>query len=131
MLFSLALVVQKQPNRFVQQALASVSASDQALLNQPEYQSAFIRGTQASYAQGSRGNAHEASLYGNPWGFDISQIQSRVHLWYGEQDKLVCPSVGQFWAEQLPENEVVVWSDEGNFSWGVKYMSDILNTLIE
>lgn len=131
MLFSLALIVQKQPHRFVQQALASVSAPDQALLNQPDYQSAFIRGTQASYARGGRGNAHEASIYGSPWVFDISQIRSRVHLWYSEQDMLVHPSVGQFWAEQLPDRQVVVWSDKGHFSWGVKYMDEILRTLIE
>lgn len=131
MLFSLALIVQNQPDRFVQQALASVSAPDQALLTQPDYQSAFIRGTQASYAQGGRGNAHEASIYASPWGFDISQIKSQVHLWYSEQDMLVHPSVGQFLAEQLPDSQVVVWSDEGHFSWGVKYMDDILSTLVE
>lgn len=50
-----------------------------------------------------------------PWGFQPAGLQSSVSLWYGEEDELVTPEHGAFWAGVLPESELRVVPGAGHF----------------
>jgi pimeloyl-ACP methyl ester carboxylesterase len=49
-----------------------------------------------------------------PWGFEPAQVEAPVTLFYGEQDELVTPVHGAWWAEELPRSALNVVSGAGH-----------------
>lgn len=50
-----------------------------------------------------------------PWGFDPFEVAVPVSLWYGEEDVLVTPEHGAYWAGVLAEAELRVVPGAGHF----------------
>jgi pimeloyl-ACP methyl ester carboxylesterase len=63
-----------------------------------------------------------------PWGFRLSDIPVRVHLWHGEQDTRVTMADIEFAQGRIPDCEVHVWSDCGHLGVA-KHWSEILKTV--
>jgi pimeloyl-ACP methyl ester carboxylesterase len=62
------------------------------------------------------------------WDFALSDVRSRVHLWYGEQDTMVPAYSGRWLAEQLADAHYVERVGEGHM--GVfTHIEEILRTL--
>ena len=50
-----------------------------------------------------------------PWGFDPADVTAPVALWYGEDDELVSPVHGAWWAEVLPAADLRIVPGAGHF----------------
>ncbi|MDQ4098077.1 MAG: alpha/beta hydrolase [Actinomycetota bacterium] len=50
-----------------------------------------------------------------PWGFDPSDVEVPATLWYGEQDSLVTPEHGAYWAGVLMEGDLRIVPGAGHF----------------
>lgn len=50
-----------------------------------------------------------------PWGFDPQGLPVSATLWYGEEDELVPPEHGAYWAGALPNAELRVVPKAGHF----------------
>ena len=89
--------------------------ADDAVRNEPVLGPRLRHMTTESVRQGVTGLAADivASSVA-PWGFDPAAVDVPVTLWYGEQDQLVPPVHGAWWAGILPEAELHVIPGTGH-----------------
>jgi pimeloyl-ACP methyl ester carboxylesterase len=71
----------------------------------------------------------EHKLYKRPWGFELADIPSPVHIWHGLDDAQAAPGWSRHLAEQIPRSEAHFIPDEGHFSLLVNQQATILQGL--
>ena len=60
-----------------------------------------------------------------PWGFDPRAIERPVHVWYGDEDRMVPPTHGAWLAEAIPSALVRHRPAEGHVSLVVQHREEI------
>lgn len=104
-------------------------AADAKVLNRPEIAKILTDAWLEGLREGSSGAVGDLTRNASDWGFDISDISSKVHVWHGTADRVVPVSHGHYYAESLPNVEARFVEDEGHFSLPVNYGDDILRVL--
>lgn len=89
-------------NGFVQQMRKTLSDYDQQLLLRPEIASGFADSCAECFAHGCDGLVRDAELLYRGWAFDVKAIQRRVHMWQGNDDKLVPDPINRAVADAMP-----------------------------
>ena len=130
-----ALGLQRDPeefqSRFIAQARATLPPVDVQLLEDEEFAREFLSLTfKEALRNGIKGASHDAKLYARPWGFKLEEIGCEVHLWHGEQDRQVLPSVGRHVAGAIPNCQATFLADEGHLSLPRNQLRTILETLL-
>jgi pimeloyl-ACP methyl ester carboxylesterase len=74
----------------------------------PETDDAYARGRTESFRDGGLWLAYELAYLGRPWGFELSAIEQPATLWWGDRDTTCLPSIGELYAERLPNAELRV-----------------------
>jgi pimeloyl-ACP methyl ester carboxylesterase len=88
-------------------------------------------GTEA-LRQGGLGPAEAGALYWKPWGFQLEDIHTKVHVWHGEEDvNAPFAAHGKVLAQKLPNVEAKFYPGEGHISLIHKYLKNILETLLK
>ena len=120
----------KDPRRaFEQQFGAHASPSDRRLLDDPVIGPMVLAGAQESVRPGSRGMAQEMRLLlGRPWGFRPEDVAVPVHLFYGDDDRIVPLPMGEQLAGLLPSAELTVLPGEGHLAL-FEHWKEILQAL--
>jgi pimeloyl-ACP methyl ester carboxylesterase len=97
----------------------------------PQVFAANMAGGAEALRQGGLGPAEAAALYWKPWGFRLEDIQTKVHVWHGEED-LNAPFAahGKVFAQKLRNAEVKFYAGEGHISLIHKYLKIMLETLV-
>jgi pimeloyl-ACP methyl ester carboxylesterase len=87
--------------------LLAGGAVDDAIRDDPEHGPRLDAMATEAVRQGVAGVAADivASSIA-PWGFDPAEVAAPVHLWYGDDDALVTPAHGAYWAGVLAEAEM-------------------------
>ena len=80
--------------------------------------------------RGVKAAAADGLLYGRPWGFALQAIRVPVHLWHGERDVVVPPSMGHYLAENIPNCRAQFYPEDGHFSLPFTRLRDILSTIL-
>ena len=96
----------------------------------PEVIRIFARATKESHRNGIEGDAWEWHLYVNEWGFQISDINREIKLWYGLYDQQVPIGMGRYFASVLPKASLVEVENGGHFSTINNYIEDVFDYLI-
>jgi pimeloyl-ACP methyl ester carboxylesterase len=122
--------IQRDPDQFISRSKEMFSEPDRQLLDQPELAALFLDGMRGAFRHGVNGANQEAALYTRPWGFNLRDIQTEVHLWHGEQDLNVPISVGRYMAETIPICEAKFYENEGHFTLPRNHLREILSALI-
>lgn len=117
------------PGLVLNLAGAGAPASDRLTLNRPEVRETILRSMEQAFSQGSRGAVDDLLLYARSWGFRLQDIDMPVHLWQGEADHIVPPSMGRYLAEHLPRREARFYPGEGHFSLPFEHIDKILDSL--
>ena len=121
----------KFQQRFLKQMNEALPAPDAAVMSDPELAASFLERTFVeALRSGIHGASHDAKLYSKPWGFRLEDIAGSVHLWHGEMDLQVLPSVGHYVAETIPICHATFSPDDGHLSLPRRFMRDALRTLI-
>src|SRR6266540_700100 len=87
----LAALAKWDPRRAERLLVGGMSQADQQLFSRSQWAGRF--GADLAGA-GSRGVADDEHVMPQPWGFEPARVHSPVHLWLGEQDRLVPPDLG-------------------------------------
>ncbi len=82
-----------------------------------------------AYRQGIKGATLDLKLYTDDWGFKLSDIKTKVCLWYGAKDENVSIEMGKYYKSQIPNSELFIDPKGGHLS-RIKYEGKILNTLL-
>ena len=102
------------PERSISLMMRSMPGPDQAVLARPEVKAIFAEDAAEAFRSGGRGTAWEAVIYARPWGFRLEDIGMEVHLWQGEEDVNVTPSMGRYQASAIPECRATFYPGEGH-----------------
>lgn len=97
----------KNPQAFLDVLIHRWPQADQKLFEQPELRTMFLGDLENTlgFGTGTRGLARELQRYFH-WGFDPREIQQKVHLWHGTDDRVVPSVMSEFMAKRLPHSEV-------------------------
>ncbi len=104
------------PEALLDTLAPQLAKADQAVLAVPRYRQALVESIAEAYRQGGRGHAWESRLFARPWGFRPLDIPVEVHLWQGEADTLVPPSMGRYLAAAIPNCLPTFLPGEGHLS---------------
>jgi len=116
------------PDRFISLMMRSLPEPDKAVLARPEIRALFMEDAAEAFRAGGRGAAWDSVLYARPWGFRLEDITMEVHLWQGEEDVNVPPSMGRYQAEAIPNCRPTFYPGEGHLLI-VDRMEEILAAL--
>ncbi len=79
------------------------------------------------FCQGGSASAYDIALAGR-WPIPLEQINMKVHLWQGEDDKSV-GRMSRYMAEKLPNCVATFIPNAGHF-WLFEHMGEMLDTLV-
>ena len=80
--------------------------------------------------QGIDAILQEHPLYKRPWGFELGEIETAVHVWHGLADPQAAPAWSDYLVDHIPNATPHFVPDEGHFSILVNQQTEILNTLL-
>ncbi len=116
------------PDWAISQMARAIPEADRALLSRPEIRFVFREDLTEAFRQGTRGAAWEALMYTRPWGFSLEEIVMKVHLWQGEADVNVPPSMARYQARAIPNCAATFYPGEGHLC-SLDRMEEILASL--
>jgi pimeloyl-ACP methyl ester carboxylesterase len=93
---------------------AQIPAGDRWFFDDPVRRLPFLEAVRESVRQGPEALAWEAIDVWLPWGFRLSEIETTVQVWHGEQDTIVERSHIDFIVTTLPNARLTVWPDSGH-----------------
>ncbi|MBS9373993.1 2-hydroxy-6-oxononadienedioate/2-hydroxy-6-oxononatrienedioate hydrolase [Rhodococcus sp. B50] len=88
--------------------------SDPDVVAEPALRQALHVSFREALRQGPMAIAWDNVAFVGPWGFDIHDVSSPVHLWYGSRDMMAPPANGTWLAAELPNAELVLREREGH-----------------
>lgn len=106
----------KDPERaFAKQFANAMPECDKDVLADPAIKANILDGATESVRQGAEGLVQEALLlFARPWDIDLAAIISPVDLWYGADDTLTPPQMGQWLEGHLADAELRVAPAQGH-----------------
>jgi pimeloyl-ACP methyl ester carboxylesterase len=106
-----------------------VREPDRTSLRETKIRNTLKASFQESVRQGIRGPFQDLLLYSRPWGFDLEDIQMEVHLWHGNKDAIVPPSMGRHMRNSLSHCRATFYPHEGHFSMITRRQQEILQVV--
>lgn len=91
-----------------------ISKPDKLLLTK-SFKELTRESKQEAFRQGFKAAALDLKIYTQDWGFDLREIKVPVYLWYGDLDKSVSVNAGKYFASQIPNSKLKVFSSEGHY----------------
>lgn len=82
-----------------------------------------------SIRAGTRGVIRDYRIYGEPWGFDLEQIQVEVGIWQGDADKEVPTGDAEILAARIPRAKLVICPGEGHLSLARNRCAEVVGWL--
>jgi pimeloyl-ACP methyl ester carboxylesterase len=125
-----ASVMRKNPDEALSKMFKELPQSDKEAFNQPDVKQQYIDTIRETFRSGARGVALDYALNMKPWGFKLEDISIEVHLWHGEDDTVVPPTMGRYLAEAIPNCHARFLANEGHFSLLPNHADEILGALV-
>ena len=121
-----AIVVRRNPGRYVDAMQRKLHALDRAALARSGIRDMLVRDFTEALRQGGQGMVDDmAANHGNPWGFALNQIEAEVLFWYAAEDHSVPPAMGRYLAEQIPGSEYHLVENAGHL-WALTNLRQVL-----
>lgn len=108
---------------------SNLPESDKKNLEQAEVTRLVRESLLEAIREGTRGAAWDYTILARPWGFRLQDISMKVHLWHGESDINVPPSMARYIADTIPNCQARFVPGEGHFSLVGNYIEEILTVL--
>jgi len=117
----------RDPDKMIARMKRSLPEVDQVVLDRPDAIAMIMGGNEPWSAEAI---GLESSLFARPWGFELSDIRSEVHLFQGDLDKNVPPTMGRYQVAQIPDCVAHFYPDEGHLSLVVNRGEEILSLFV-
>ena len=100
--------------RLIDKISTRLPPADKSVLARPEVRQNFRDDIAEAFRQGSRGPAWDLALLARPWGFSLEEIRVEEHIWHGEADVTVSPSMSRQLARAIPNSRARFYPGEGH-----------------
>jgi pimeloyl-ACP methyl ester carboxylesterase len=117
------------PDKLKEKIKKALPTADIDYLSEPNKMEYLIDIFKECFKQGLKGYLYEAKLYRRNWGFNLSEIKTRVYLWHGTSDNNVSIELAKRIASEIPNCKSTFIDNEGHFSIAGKYLKKILNEM--
>jgi pimeloyl-ACP methyl ester carboxylesterase len=101
---------------------------DRRMLGRPEFRAMFLDDLLNGSRMGLRAPVDDLILFGQDWGFPLSEVRVPVHAWHGERDHLVPFAHGIHLVSRLPDAHLYPMPGESHLG-GLGEAVAILRTL--
>lgn len=99
-------------------------AADMELREGP-MMAAMVKSWREGLKRSSLGIAADARIYGEPWHFELDEIDVPAAIWHGHADTVVPISIGEHYAVNVPGIETKFTEDDGHFSIVINSLDEI------
>ncbi len=103
---------------------------DRRMLLRPEFRAMFLDDLLNGSRVGLRAPVDDLILFGQDWGFPLSQVRVPVHAWHGDRDHIVPFAHGEHLVSRLPDAHLYPIPGESHLG-GLGEAEAILETLVE
>lgn len=94
--------------------LLSVPDSDKERMIRSGNFDMWFSDVREGYRQGWQGAAHDDVIIMNDWGFDIADIEVRIDIWHGDQDRNIPIQASEYMRDRIPNNRTTILPGEGH-----------------
>lgn len=113
-----------------QRITSNLPDSDRQILAEHPVCDSYLVNLNESVCQGGRGLLADTFHFIGNWGIDWPSIRASTLLWYGEDDPVAPVTMGQYYADVLPNCQLTVFLREGHYLL-FRHWETILRRLIE
>ncbi|HXY86683.1 MAG TPA: alpha/beta hydrolase [Gaiellaceae bacterium] len=113
-MWSMRRQVRRDPDRVLDALEQALPPSDAEVVRRPGVRRLMAEVFAEAFRQGSRGPAWDLVVLARPWPIRVDRIEPSVHLWQGEDDPLVPPTMGRYLAGELPSCDATFLPGEGH-----------------
>jgi len=92
-----------------------LNSADRRVIGRPAVRRILSETFSEGLRNGPNALAEDRALLFRPWGFPLSSVRQRVHLWHGTQDWQVPASLGRVLSAMLPNCSAHWYPGEGHF----------------
>ncbi|TYP81103.1 alpha/beta fold hydrolase [Blastococcus xanthinilyticus] len=92
-----------------------LNAADRRVIGRPAVRRILADTFTEGMRNGTAALAEDRALLFRPWGFPLSEVRQRVHIWHGTQDWQVPVVLGQVLSAMLPDSSGHWLAGEGHF----------------
>jgi pimeloyl-ACP methyl ester carboxylesterase len=96
--------------------MASSTAADRAIVEDPGWQRGFVIGVTEALRQGSGGWYDEDLADLRPWDIDLAAVRTSVTWWHSDGDRNCPLSAARRLIGQLPNATLRIWGDAGHLT---------------
>jgi pimeloyl-ACP methyl ester carboxylesterase len=117
--------VHADPEGVLDGSIREMPPADRLLMEQPEVRAMVLEATLEAFAQGGPGVAADAIAVARSWGFELTDVETPVLLWHGEDDRTWPAAVGRHLAASLPRCRATFLPGQGHLAF-VTVWTDVL-----
>jgi pimeloyl-ACP methyl ester carboxylesterase len=124
------LITVRPPKWVWRMLLKAVAPSDQEGLLQNGALDRAWTGYSTAWVGHPDGVFHDARVYAEPWGFDLSEIRVPVRIWHGREDRNFHWQLAEEIAAAVPTSTMRILEGEGHYSLIIRHHPQVLLDLI-
>jgi pimeloyl-ACP methyl ester carboxylesterase len=128
---AVARVMRNNPDSALSKLFEELPKPDRDSFHLPGVKQQYIDTIREAFRSGTRGVALDYALSMKPWGFELEDIATEIHLWHGEDDTIIPPIMGRYLAGTLPNCRARFIPGEGHFSLLPNHAQEILGALVK
>ena len=111
-----ASLASRNPRIVMERINRSMAQTRDLLALEPRFEQmaidAFLEGTR----QGARGIVADAKTLTQPWRLRLDRCRGEVYFWYGVDDRITPPAIGEYLSEQIPQATLYLLPGECHYS---------------
>ncbi len=119
----------RQTGLFLHVLAQGAPLADRIAIKDPLFRESVVASLREAYRAGHRGPFYDLHLVSREWGFSLGDIRMPVHLWHGQEDRVIPVAMGRYIADRLTSCMGFFLEGEGHFSVTVNYMEQALRVL--
>lgn len=102
------------------------SAADAKVMQEQRIQEVLGRALHEAFMQKGAGPQRDAAAYLKPWSLELNGYSGPIHIWHGDEDRILPLGMAQQMAELIPTAKLHVLNNEGHYSLIIKRTAHIL-----
>jgi len=114
------------PQSFIKSLESSLAEDDKKLLEDKGFAQLLAEDTREAFRQGVRGPADDAILLYRDWGFRVDEIEMKVHLFHGREDKFAPYPFAEYLNRAIPDSELHDYPGRGHL-FLIQMFEDVFN----
>ncbi|MFC3095719.1 alpha/beta hydrolase [Alteromonas sediminis] len=111
----ISVLFKRFPNLMIEILKLCVSVSDREMLDNENFARVLIDSQQEAFSNGTTGAAREALLQYTDWGFNLSDVNNTVDMWFGTHDVFVDCLMSKHIMSNLKQVSTYTLNGKGHF----------------